>query len=212
VYFKRLTLREIGSINYSDLQNFRLFVDGVQKATSSGLDSNGRVSFVLNEYLNQSNHTIRVVADVVGGASRNFSFKLSGAYDIDLIDADYNVGVQATGSGVLATATTSASVSGTPSVDVVKATDSPSGDRVAQSTNVLLAKYTAKAYGENIKVDDLTVLASVSNNGQTAVTGLRNGRVVINGLQVGSTKTLTSGSNVAFTINHTFPVGVEVGV
>ncbi|HUO75818.1 MAG TPA: hypothetical protein VMU12_02825, partial [Candidatus Paceibacterota bacterium] len=202
VTLTRLTLREIGSVNYSDIQNFRLYVGGVQVATAANLDANGYVTFLTNTALPVGTRDLKVLADVVGGATRTFSFQLKGAYDIQLTDSNYHVGIAATGA-VLGKATTTCTVSAAPHVDVTKATNSPSGDVVQGSTGVAIAKYQFQAYGEAIKVDQLGVNASVDGNSGY----LRNGRLLINGVQYGSTKSIILNDDhtatTSFTVNYT---------
>lgn len=211
VWLKRLALREIGSINYSDVRNFRLFIDGTQVSTASSLDSNGYVSFVIpgGYKLMTGTRAIKVVADVVGGSSRTFSFSLRGAYDLELVDSNYNVNISATGTYP---ATTSSSTVGSVTVTVVKASNSPSTDLVKGAQDASLAKFTMTGYGEAVKIDTLTVMATTSDS---AFTSLRNVRVLINGVQYGSTSNVTtvpSATGKDYTVNYTLQPGTAVTV
>jgi len=208
VYLKRLTLREIGSIDNGDVRNFRLLVDGVQVATATGLTADGYVTFLLNSRIAVgSSRELKVIADVVGGASRTMQFSLRGAYDIEVADESYGVGVES--GSTFPISMTASTISNAPTVTVTKATNSPSGDVVATSTGVTLGRFEAKAFGESIKIETLAVTASVSNTGGGVVNGLNNGRVLINGVQYGSTAILANGTNASqsFTTNYTIPLG-----
>ncbi len=211
IWLKRLALREIGSINYGDVRNFRLFVDGTQISTASSLDSNGYVSFVIPSgyKLTTSTHTVKVVADVIGGSSRTFSFSLRGEYDLEVVDSNYNVNINATGTYP---ATTSSSTVSSATVTVVKASDSPSSDLVKGALDASLAKFTMSGYGESVKIDTFTVMASTSD---ATFSSLRNVRVLINGQQYGSTAnvtTLPSATGRDYTVNYTLQPGTPVTV
>ena len=87
---------------------------------------------------------------------------------------------------------------------------SPSGDVVDDSNDVPLARFTVTAYGEPIKVETFTVRASPSDS---TIGSLRNGRILINGSQYGSTATLASSSaGTSYTVNYTFQPGVATTV
>ena len=79
-------------------------------------------------------------------------------------------------------------------------------------TDVLLAKFKATTYGEKVKVDGLTVDFTSSN--ATAV--IRNGRMLINGAQVGSTANIdrddddtATDKGQLFNVNYTFEPGAS---
>ncbi len=216
VWMTRLALREIGSINYSDVNNFRLFVDGVQVAASSNLDAKGYVTFVpaSSVKLMTGSRVIKVLADVVGGSSRTFSFSLRTKADIGLVDSQYNAGI-ALGTSVPLTSGTQTVNSG--SITVQKTADSPSSNVTLSGTDVTLAKYTMTAYGEPVKVESLLVDFAYTDAGGVANAGatLRNGRILVNGQQYGATTTINPASTgTSFTTNFVVtpgsPVTVEV--
>src|SRR5581483_1736640 len=191
VWLKWMRLRETGSVNYTDLQNFRLYVDGVMVGTAvQNLDSNGYVTFDLTSNpvaLQTGTRDIKVLADVVGGSNRNFIFSLRVAADLNVVDSQYNANVLATvtSSSFPATAGTESVATGT--LTLQKATNSPSGDVVNTASNAVLGRFILTAAGERIKIDTIraAVACPTTNN-----TGLRNGAIYANGVQVGSTATL----------------------
>src|SRR6185369_11353651 len=151
----------------------------------------------------------KVIADVVGGSSRTMQFQLKGAYDLEVMDEDYNVGTVPTGTFPVSAAS---STIGSASVTVIKSTDSPAGDVVDDANDVVLGRFKMTAFGEAVKVETFAFRASTSD---TTIASLRNGRVLINGTQYGSTATLLASSSSAlastsYTVNYTLQPGVPV--
>jgi len=216
VLMTRLALRQVGSIVSADVNNFKLFVDGVQVATASSLDSNGYVTFSFSKALTTGNRTLKVTADVIGGSGRNVEFSLRGAYDISVTDTQYNAGVTATASAFPLDAGATFNISA-GSMTVVKATDSQSANVTLGATDQSLAKYTFTAYGEQIKVETLRV-GVITTGGVVTEHTLRNVRILVNGLQVGSTTnvpaaaTFASGAGTQFTTNFTVVPGTPATV
>ena len=211
VKLSHFTIREVGGIAKTDLQNLRLYVDGVVVGTVANPDANGYSTFVPASplTLKTGSHTIKVVADVMGGSSLSFTFSIRNKTDIGLIDSQYGVG--------LLTSTAVGSLTGflqtvaTGYITVEKATDSPSSTVVLAGTDVLLAKFKATTYGEKVKVDGLTVDYTTGS-----VNTLRNGRVLVNGAQVGSTTNIdplgdatATDAGTVYNINYTFEPGVS---
>ncbi len=215
IYLNRIAFREIGSVNYSDLKNFRLYVDGTQVgATVETLDSNGYVTFTpAGSYkLATGSRVIKVLADVVGGSSRNFSFSLRNVADIDLVDSSYNVNVRPSVAGAAFVSITSGTQGiNAGAITVQKASDSPSGNVINNGSDVVLAKYTLTAYGEPVKIETLKAGFTYTDNsgGENAAATLRNGKLMANSAQVGSTATLVS-AGTTFTTNLTVTPGAPV--
>jgi hypothetical protein len=207
VWLRSFKLRQVGSVNNSDLANFRLYVDGLQVGGAvANLDSNGYVTFDLSTplKLQTGSRTIKMLGTIVNGSSRNFSFSLRQASDAMFVDDQYNVVVLPTANS----STFSARSTGTQTIDsgsltFTKATNSPSGDTVKDASGVVLARYEVKAYGEMMKVENLSV-AVVESDSDTAFT-LRNGALFLDGAQIGSTAAIaaTTDSTLGYT-NFTF--------
>lgn len=218
VVLHRMALRQIGTVNSSDIQNFRLLVDGTQVAQTQSLDSNGYVTFTLAtpKTLTTGSRVVKVLADITGGASRTFQFSLRTKTDILLVDSSYGVGVGSSSTFPISS-TSANTISGTSggTLTVQKASDSPSDPVTAGASDVPLAKFTFTAYGESFKVETLNVTATTSD---TSVASLRNGRIMVGGSQVGSNTTLgtiagsVSGTQFTtnFTVNPGTPVTVEI--
>ncbi|HEX5430083.1 MAG TPA: hypothetical protein VFX17_03355 [Patescibacteria group bacterium] len=222
VLMTRLALREIGSIQTSDINNFKLYVDGTQVAQVQNLDSNGYVTFTMSKPLAVGARVLKVTADVIGGSGRSVQMSLRGAYDVSTTDTSFNV-------GVLATAATNFPI-GPASFDinpgtltVVKASDSQSSNVTVGASSQSLAKYTFTAFGEPVKVETLNL--GVLTNDVTGTVGsdgvtLRNVSILVNGGQVGSTTDVPAADSYAansgtsfttnFMVNPGSPVNVEV--
>lgn len=213
VTLSRLAIRQIGSVNYSDVKNFVLRFDGVQVATVAALDANGYASFSFSPVtLKSGTRVLSILADVVGGSSRTFQFQIRNKVDVDFTDTNYGVVISPVDSFPVGSA--SANDINAGSVTFQKATGSPSGDVINSASNASLAKYTVTAYGEPMKVETLTVGVTSSN---ASIGSLRNGRVLINGVQYGSTATLSKTTNSAYTtggtqytLNYTLQPGTPV--
>lgn len=202
----RLAIRQIGSVNNNDIANFRLQVDGQTVATVANLDINGYATFSISpsKTLQTGTRVIRVLADVNGGSSRTFQFSVRNKSDVGLSDSQYNVGINPT----TFPASTGAVTINSGSVTIQKATDSTTGDVTVNGNDVLLAKYTVTTYGESLKIETLKA-GFASSDG--AIASLRNGRIVINGSQVGSTTTLAA-AGTTFTTNYTLAAGVPTTI
>ena len=207
VKLARLALREVGSVDYSDIQNFRLYVDGVQAGNAvASLDSNGYVTFDLSSSpieLKSGTRALKVLADIVNGSSKNFSFQLKTSADITLIDSQYGVAITPT-SGASGATTFSALRScyvsssggtygctiGSGAVTSAKTSDSPSGDVIKDASNQVLARWSMKANGERVKVESLKAYAALSTGNTTTAT-LRNAAFYLDGTQIGNTFNLS---------------------
>ena len=182
VYLKSLAVKVIGSVPTDALQNVKLYVSGIQVASSLGQDANGMITFDLSgaPYKIDSSRTLEVRADIVKGSSRTFTVALQNASDLQLVDSNYNVGITVGMSETSGTWEIS-----TGSVSVSLDTTLSSGDVITGASNVPLARYTMKAYGEDMKISYL----QASSTDQ-----LDNVALYANGIQIGSTQTISSTS------------------
>lgn len=211
----RLIIRNIGTVQASDLVNFRLRVDGVQVAQTQSVDANGYVTFGFSPVtLKAGTRTVAVLADIIAGSSRNFQFQIRNAADINLVDSQYGVTTGSTTTFPVGSASSNTINSGT--MTIVKASNSTSGNVTDGTSDVTLAKYTVTAYGEAQKIETLTFGATSSD---ASVGSLRNGRVIVNGVQYGSTATLAKTTNntyttggTSYTLNYTVNPGTPVTI
>jgi len=114
---------------------------------------------------------------------------LRDACDASFVDSQYGVIVSPTGISAAETGTITISQG---SLSITKMTDSPSGTVVQSSSALLMAKYEIKASGEDVKIEYLNAVAAVSSS---SVSYLRDGYLVADGVQVGSTADLLASSN-----------------
>lgn len=187
---RKLVLTKVGSVQKDDIQNFRLLVGGSQYATASGMNDDFEVVFDLSgnplQIAKGQTKTITVRADIVNGSSRDFKFTFQQQDDLMIWDRGYNVYVPAATSIANYGSWTVVQPSGdyqvaSGAVSITKATNSPSGDVALDATNVKVASYEVKATGEDVKISSLKVAANTSG------TGLDNGKLFLDGVQVGST-------------------------
>jgi len=203
VNMQSFQLRNIGSIDNDDIRNLKLFVDGVQVGATLAQLNSGEASLYWDltgapKRLETGGRVIKVVGDIVGGSNSTFQFSLRRAGDARMVDTDLNQPILATDTG--GTAFTASVLSATSAtidvgtVSVVKAATSLSSAVAPGTSNVKWATFELRAAGEDVKVESLDVQANT-----TLDHGLDNGKVFLNGVQVGSTKDLTDATDVNFT-------------
>ncbi len=213
VWMKRIAFRQVGSAPASAFQNFKLYVNGSLVGTASGLDSMGYVTFDLNAspvLLVSGSRVVRVDADVVSGASRTVQLSLRQASDVDFVDSSYGVNVTPTSTHW--TASSASTISGTSggSLTIEKDVSSPSTNVTLSGSDVNLGTFKVTAYGEPIKIETLTAGFTFTDGGTVnAAATLRNGRLLINGVQYGSSATLLA-AGTSFTTNYTVYPGTSV--
>jgi hypothetical protein len=146
--------------------------------------------------LSQQSHVIKLIADITGGSNRTAQLSIQRSSDAMFIDSQLGQPVTPTKNGSAFAAVTSggaitiASVSGSSGVSVTLDPSSPTSNIAVGATNVKLASYDFLATGESVKINDLYVEADTSaHNG-----GLANGKIYVNGSQIGSTKNIAEGT------------------
>lgn len=179
-----ITLKNEGSADPSDFANLQLFIDGVQVGnTVASLNANDKVIFDLSSNpieLDTGTRTFRMLADVIGGSGETFDFEVDKTADVLALDSELNQTVTPT----LTATSGSANTIDSASLSISRAASSPSDSVAVDSTNVKWATFEFRASGENVKIEALTVDADTSGS----VGGLDNGKVFLNGSQVGSTR------------------------
>lgn len=225
VWMKRLALRNVGSAPANAFANFKLFVNGVQVGSATGLDANGYVTFDMNSTpvnLVSGSRVVRVDADIVSGASRTVQFSLRQAADADFVDSSFGVNVTPALTGAALPWEGSVSYIGGNtggSLTVERDVTSPSTTATLSGSDVNLGIFKLTAYGESIKVETLTAGGTFDGTqGSTsdAAVTLRNGRILVstdgtNWTQYGSTATIVP-AGTAYTLNYTVVPGTPVWV
>ena len=199
--------RNIGSIDADDVENWSLYVGGVMRGeTVASEDADGYITFDLSDEpleLSTGNHQVKVLADVIGGSGRTVTVGLRNSADFVAMDQDYGQPVRATvGSSTFAAMDAGAQTVNSGSLTFTKATDSNSGDVTETASGVVLGSWTAKAFGESMKVESLRFAFTESDGDDVT---LRNGAVYLDGTQVGSTAGLeaNAGAGTDYT-SYTF--------
>ena len=196
VWLKSVQLRVVGSAGVDDVQNFRLMVDGVYVGSAIARRDavSGYIVFDLTGApvkLETGGRIIKVVADVVGGSSKDFHLSLRQKSDIWAVDSQYSAAVLATGTFPIGDVDNELEISA-GTLTVTKTTDSPSGDVVKDASGVVLARFELKAAGERMKIENLRI----NNTSDVASLSFRNAALFANDgmgggmVQVGSTTTL----------------------
>ena len=192
VSFEYLRLTQIGSISASDLANVRLDMSGTEIATGKlvagtvGQDLVFDLSASPITITKGLTKTLTVYADIVGGASKTMRLSLEKASDIFLKDAAFGCYVSV---GAYVPSRTGIQTIKQGTITMTKATDSASGNVVNNSSNVSLAKFNVKANGEEIKINSLQVQISTDSASSTY---LRNGFLLLDGVQVGNTQVIAT--------------------
>lgn len=214
VWMKRISLRNVGSAPANAFANFKLYVNGVQVGTSAGLDMNGYVTFDLSSApvsIVSGSRVVRVDADIISGASRTVQLSLRNAADIDLVDSSFGVNVTASSTPWAAASASTISGASGGSLTIEKDVTSTSGN-VSEGTNdKTIGVFKVTAFGEPMKIETLRATFTGSD---ASVDSLRNGRIMIGGVQYGSTSTLMEDSSTpaytSYTLNYTVYPGTPV--
>lgn len=220
-----IRLQQIGSVYGTDIKNFRLMIDGVQVGTAvDQADANRFVTFAFAtpQTLKAGNHTVKVMADIAGGSSRNFNFSLRRVVDVELWDSQLGVVLTPTVAGGSFTTTglqsTTAVSINAGTLTVTKDTSSPSGNVVLNGSSVTLGKFKFRAQGEDLKVENLTfgytgVSALPTSGAASSTSKLRSASVYADGVQIGSTQDMTpAGSIFNLGSSLVLPAGKDVVV
>ncbi|MHB8710380.1 MAG: peptidoglycan-binding protein [Minisyncoccota bacterium] len=206
VKLSSMRFTNLGSIDSQYLINLRLYVDGVQAGnTVPSMSGSRTVTFDLSTnplLLSTQSHVVKVLANITGGANRTIVFSVQRTADAMFVDNQLGQPVTPTNASA---ATFSAqttgiitlnSVSGTSGVSVSLNPASQSANVAVGGSSIKWASFDMLASGENVKVNDLYVVASStkSTGAIDGVGGLNNGKIMVNGVQVGSTKDINQGN------------------
>lgn len=211
---EKLKMTAVGSIQIGDLKNFKLQISGSQfGSTVAAMESGNIITFDLSAnplvIPKGSSKTISVRADIVSGSTRTVYLSFQNQQDVIVKDASYNVYVEPYAAGTFTVIKPASSGSWTIAagdLTISRATTSPNTDVAVDATGVTLAIFDFTASGEDIKVQNLDVMATIAGTVTTARGGILNGVVKVDDVQVGTTKNLTQAADVNFTFGSTFIV------
>jgi hypothetical protein len=188
-WLKSIQFENRGSTDITDFQNFKLYVKGTQVG-GTPMISGDKVIFDLSGSplrLETGGNEVKLVADVVGGSGETFDFQIRRGIDINLVDTELNQNLAPTAP----TAVTANNVEGV-GLSVVKAASSPTDTVAVAATGVEWAKFEFRASGDDLKVEEITIDI---DNDNTANDSMDNVRVMLDGVQVGSTVDVGSTSS-----------------
>jgi hypothetical protein len=189
VALKVANFRMIGSAPSDALSNLKMYVDGVDTGKVASITMTNGSNYATFDFtaapfsLTTGSHTLDVRGDIQKGSNRNVQFSIQNASDLMIMDPQ--VGVNLAIGGTVPNNAASISIS-TGSVTVVL---DPSFQAMTNITggasNVAIGKFKVHAYGEDVKVQSLSVTPSFPV-APTGVAGLQNVTLYFNGSQVGS--------------------------
>jgi hypothetical protein len=216
MWLKSAAFHFVGSAPSDSLANVGLFIDGVKVASSTGVNSLGYIVFDLTSApfsVSTGSHTVDVRADIVKGSYRTVQLTLQNAGDFMLTDSQVGVNVAAV--SPLTSSTTFSPVAGNNisiSAGSLSIQINPSFNSMTTvtggSTNAVIAKYDVKAFGEDEKIQTITLTPSVSGGSVSdsgSTTKLNNVQLYFNGSQVGSSQNYT-GSALTFNLGSSLVV------
>ncbi len=211
VWLKSIQFENRGSTDSSDFQNMKLFVKGVQVGGTASV-VNDRVVFDLSGNplkLETGASELRLVGDIVGGSGETFDFQIRRGIDINLVDSELNQSLAPSSP----TAVTANTVEGV-GFSIVRANTSPTDNVAVGATGVLWARFEARAAGDNLKIEEISLHVDAGTSAQNGTT-MDNVRITLDGVQVGSTADITSatttfalGSSMTLTAGKTHIVEI----
>lgn len=212
VTLKGLTFKYIGSAPTDALSNIALYVDGI-KVGNTGYINNGMVVFdLMSSPVTMQTGTRRVElrADVIKGTSRSFQFQIQNSSDYMIEDSNLaGVFVTPTYTGLNATGNGNNFQINNGTINLNQEPSFLDTKVVGGATNATLAKFKVQAFGEDAKVETVTVtpVEVVALTAAAAITNpkLQNVTLYANGQAVGSSQNWTSGA-LTFNLGSSFIV------
>ncbi|MBI2612902.1 peptidoglycan-binding protein [Candidatus Kaiserbacteria bacterium] len=183
-----------GTTKDSDFANFKLYVKGNPVGSVVPASVGDKVIFDLSANplkLETGGNEIRLVADVLGTSGKTFDFQIRRGTDILLVDSELGQPLKPSAP----TAVTANTVEGI-GLSVVKANTSPTENVAVASTGQLWSRFEFRAAGDDVKVEAITVDIDTSTSDNT----MDNVRIMLDGVQVGSTADVTAAAGTSFTL------------
>jgi hypothetical protein len=211
LWLKGINFRITGSAPSDALSSIKLYVNGEEKAMDKVVTIMGTTysMFDLSAApikLTTGAHNLEVRAKIEKGSNRDVTFAVQQAADVVVFDPQVgvNIAIGTSGAGVLPNTAGKVTIN-TGSVSVEKdSTFNTLTNIVGGSSNVPIAKFKVRAYGEDVKVSSIIVTPSFPTNpANPAPAGLDNISLYFNGSQIGTQQDWTSG-------NLTFQLGSQM--
>jgi len=210
VWLKSASFDVIGSVPSNAFANLGLFANGVKVATATGINSMGYVTFDLTAApysLPTGATTLEVRGDIVNGSSRTVQLSLQHASDLMVTDSQVGANVAVTNQG---SSTFSINQGGLITISqgtLVAQADTTFNSQTnvtGGASNVAIASWKLTSYGEDVKVNTVTVQPTITPSTvaacQTSASsiGLENVTLYYNGAPVGSSQNGTLSANCVF--------------
>ncbi|MEI6222588.1 MAG: peptidoglycan-binding domain-containing protein [bacterium] len=196
VLLKSASFKFVGSAPASAFTNMKLYANGAQIATSTGVNAMSYVVFDLSGApysMITGSTTLEVRGDVVNGSYRDGKLSIENAADLMITDPQLGVNVSATGipQGTPAGKITILQGSLISQIDTTfNALTSVTGG----ASNAVIARYKLTAYGEDMKVSQVIVTPVLGGTMAPAADGLDGVTLYWNGGQIGSSQNVGSGN------------------
>jgi hypothetical protein len=213
LWLKSAAFRMIGSAPSDALSNIKLFVDGVDTGKTAMITPIQGTNYAVFDFmaspmsLTTGSHTVDVRATVDKGSSRTVQLSLQQA--ADLMITDPQVGVNVAVGGTVPNSASSISIN-TGSLTANRDTAFNALTNVTGgASNVAIAKYTLRAYGEDVKINTLDILPVLSGTtpaqggtcpATTSDCGLQNVALYFNGSQIGTQTAAWTGGNISLSL------------
>ncbi|MEI6596925.1 MAG: hypothetical protein WCL13_01790 [bacterium] len=180
--------------------NGKVYIDDVQIGSTKNLDEATSTIFTFGStFIVEAGTTVKV--KIVGDIKTTTSTSYVGNETVKIsLNTGASNAQRMTSSGTFNTPASSISantlniaVITLGSLSISRSAAAPTGNITVDGTSVIVGEWDFRAAGEDMKVKDLAITATTVS---TRMGGLDNGKVYVDGAQVGSTKDLTEGAGI----------------
>ncbi|GEM_PF-3951454 len=210
-----IRLKLDGSMKKEDIKNFRLFYNKNQIGpTIEFMDENGMLWFNLKDspfIVPQSqSRSLSLLADIVGGVDREFSFSLRRGSDIIAKDLFYKVYLRPNSADTFVPIKSEKSSKITlGDVEVISQKHTTKNILSLNESQMEFARFTIKPKGEDLKLTSLTITPTLKNgndaqansNPPSAIGGFR---LILNDRQIKDTLTLNNNTPLTLSFQNEF--------
>jgi peptidoglycan hydrolase-like protein with peptidoglycan-binding domain len=223
VLLKGASFKFIGSAPANAFANLKLYANGTQIASSTGVNTLSYIVFDLSSNpfsMSTGSTTLEVRGDVVNGSYRDGKLSLENASDLTMTDPQLNVNIAASGIPQSTPAGKITILQGSL-ISQIDNSFNALTTVTGGATNAVIARYKLTAYGEDMKVSQVTITPVLAAMGSTALApaadGLLNVTLYWNGGQVGSSANVLTGTAtraITYTLgsNLIVPAGTTGGI
>lgn len=219
VWLKGANFRMIGSAPSDALSNIKFYVDGVDTGKMATVVMANGSNYAVFDFmsapisLTTGSHTLEMRANIEKGSNRNVTTSIQQAADLMVFDPQVGVNIAVTSSGGGSIPSNAGQISiltGTATAVIDPAFQALT-NITGGSSNAVIGKFKLHAYGEDLKVNSLTILPSFPT-APTGASGLDQVTLYFNGTQVGTQQNWPlAGGNLTYTLGSQMvvPAGVD---